>query len=334
MSNKPTPQQQDASHPGHSVWVSASAGTGKTRVLVNRMLRLLLEGNRPEKLLCITFTKAAAAEVLQRIQEIVLHWSVLNEGKLKEDLENLLDRPPRSEEIQRSRRLLPIILQSPGGMKIMTIHAFCQSVLSRFPLEANVTPGFAIADDSQSQLLLNQAKFQLLDETREHTNPELFNDLARFFDRVDEKNQNNLIQSVLLKRYRLKELMEKHGGDVHAVKETICHTTGITVNQLTANREEGFANSISREMLRQIIPELFKGTGVNPGKRAEKIQAWIGNPEASALQYTEIYLTQESKIHHHLLAGLGKAPGWVIEFLTSEAQRCFDYIQTQNKIDL
>lgn len=332
MSDKPTLQQQQASDPAQSVWVSASAGTGKTRVLVNRMLRLLLSGSRPEKLLCITFTKAAAAEVLERIQTDVLKWSIEDEQKLHHKLSVVLDRPPTRPEIQRARRLLPVILQSPGGIKIMTIHAFCQSVLMRFPLEAEISPGFEIADEAKSQELLNQAKYTLLQETNAENDPELFNNLTRFFDRLDEGNQNSLIQCILLKRYRLIEFLEKHQHVLETLKQSICSNIGVDQTMLTQDSKQEFIHHIPIDDIRRVIPELQQGTGKTPITRADALAEFLISSQLD--DYLSVFLKNDGDIRKDLLTGLNKAPSWVIQLLESEANRAVNYLAQQNKIDL
>ena len=332
MSDKPTLQQQQASNPAQSVWVSASAGTGKTRVLVNRMLRLLLSGSRPEKLLCITFTKAAAAEVLERIQTDVVKWSIAEESDLHKELAIVLDRPPVRAEMGRARRLLPIILQSPGGIKIMTIHAFCQSVLMRFPLEAEISPGFEIADEAKSQELLNQAKYTLLQNTTTENNPELFRNLARFFDRLDEGSQNNLIQSILLKRYRLIEFLESHNRVLETLKERVCANIGVPYDVLDKDPKQLFIDHIPLDDIRNLIVELQQGSGVTPQRRGEALQNFLKTMQLG--EYLDIFLTKDGDIRKNLATGLNKAPAWAIDLLEREAHRCADFLEQQNRIDL
>ena len=160
-------KQREAAEPGHSVWVVASAGTGKTTVLTDRSVRLLLAGNRPERLLCLTFTKAAAAEMANRIAERLALWVVMDDAALSAALDDLLGRPPSDEQRERARRLFARVLDTPGGMRIMTIHAFCQSLLRRFPLEAGVAPHFELLDDRRSEELLIEARDELLEEAGE-----------------------------------------------------------------------------------------------------------------------------------------------------------------------
>ena len=132
--------QRNASDPMASVWVSASAGAGKTKVLSDRVLRLMLSGTEPHRILCLTFTKAAAAEMANRVNERLGHWATMEDRELHDDLFNLAGTAPSGDETRRARRLFASVLDAPGGMKIQTIHAFCQSLLRRFPLEAGLAP--------------------------------------------------------------------------------------------------------------------------------------------------------------------------------------------------
>ncbi|MDA0339627.1 MAG: UvrD-helicase domain-containing protein, partial [Proteobacteria bacterium] len=129
-----TTEQIRVSDPNVSAWVAASAGTGKTHVLTNRVLRLLLEVDNPGGLLCLTFTKAAAAEMAGRVNERLAKWAVSEEAALDKDLAELLDRGPDHDEKEQARRLFAEVLDLPGGLKIQTIHSFCQSLMGRFPL--------------------------------------------------------------------------------------------------------------------------------------------------------------------------------------------------------
>ena len=131
-----TPAQHRASDPAASVWVGASAGTGKTKVLTDRVLRLLLGGTAPERILCLTFTRAAAAEMALRITRDLARWTVADDDALAASLKVLTGAEPAQATLDRARRLFAAVLDVPDGLKIQTIHAFCQSLLRRFPLEA------------------------------------------------------------------------------------------------------------------------------------------------------------------------------------------------------
>ena len=152
-----TRRQAAAADPLASCWVSANAGTGKTHVLTMRVLRLLLAGTPPERILCLTFTKAAAAEMSKRVFESLAKWVMLPDADLSETLTEFLGRTPRDEEMLLARTLFTRATETPGGLGIVTIHAFAERLLQRFPLEAGVTPGFAILDDTTAKKLMREA---------------------------------------------------------------------------------------------------------------------------------------------------------------------------------
>lgn len=149
--------QAAAADPAASVWVSANAGTGKTHVLTMRMLRLLLAGTDPQRILALTYTKAAAAEMATRVFDRLAEWVTASDADLEGKLADLLDRAPSVGEIARARRLFAVAIETPGGLKVQTIHAFCERLLQRFPLEAGVPPGFEILDDHERAALLQEA---------------------------------------------------------------------------------------------------------------------------------------------------------------------------------
>lgn len=158
----PDRAQRFASDPAAIAWVNASAGSGKTKVLTDRVLRLLLPdpdgrwpGTPPHRLLCITFTKAGAAEMALRVQKRLSRWAIVPESELAAELATLCDTAPSQETIQAARRLFAEVLDSPGGLRILTIHAFCQSVLGRFPLEAGIVPNFQVIEPAQADDLFS-----------------------------------------------------------------------------------------------------------------------------------------------------------------------------------
>ena len=157
-----TGPQVTAADPKVSVWVSANAGTGKTQVLTDRITRLLLEGVRPERILCLTFTKAAAAEMATRLSERLGAWAVAGENDLKAEISALLGKPPEDDLLAPARRLFAETLDVPGGLKIRTIHAFCESLLGRFPVEAGIAPHFSVIDERTAAELMAEARNHLL----------------------------------------------------------------------------------------------------------------------------------------------------------------------------
>jgi ATP-dependent helicase/nuclease subunit A len=155
--------QGEGSDPAVSAFVEASAGSGKTKVLTDRVLRLLLaEGTRPGAILCLTFTKAAAAEMATRLARQLGEWAVLSESALAERLAELLGRAATRADLDAARGLFARVIEMPGGMRISTIHAFCQSLLRAFPLEAGLAPQFGVIEPAEAAGLLAEAEESVL----------------------------------------------------------------------------------------------------------------------------------------------------------------------------
>ncbi|MBI1364416.1 MAG: double-strand break repair helicase AddA [Alphaproteobacteria bacterium] len=187
--------QRLAANPAHSAIVAANAGAGKTRVLTDRVARLLLEGTPPSKILCITYTKAAAAEMAGRLFELLGGWALADDDKLAQALKALEGESYRERDaakLAQARRLFARALETPGGLKIQTIHSFCESVLKRFPLEAGVAPGFAVIDESAAAALSNAA----IDEAA--LNPAL----AAAFDRLSSRFEPDALRRILSEAIR------------------------------------------------------------------------------------------------------------------------------------
>ena len=157
-----TRPQRVASDPRTSVWVTANAGSGKTHVLTNRVLRLLLADVAPEEILCLTYTKAAAAEMRGRVAERLARWALLDDAALRADLEALEGGPPTPGVLTRARTLFAHALEAPGGLKIQTIHAFCEAVLHRFPKEAGVPFDFTVIEDFERDAMLQEAREKVI----------------------------------------------------------------------------------------------------------------------------------------------------------------------------
>lgn len=160
----PANAQRAAANPRVSAWVAANAGSGKTRVLTERVARLLLEGAKPERIICLTYTKAAAAEMQNRLFGTLGGWAMMDDEPLRAALHALTGRdfestPPRigapPRTLDDARRLFAMALETPGGLKIQTIHAFCDSLLRRFPLEAGAPPEFRVMDDREKSALVD-----------------------------------------------------------------------------------------------------------------------------------------------------------------------------------
>jgi ATP-dependent helicase/nuclease subunit A len=141
--------QRKAADPRASAWVSANAGAGKTKVLTDRVVRLLLDGAPPARILCLTFTKAAAANMSIRVFRVLGRWVTLDEATLSAELTELTGTRPSAATMRVARRLFARAVETPGGLKIETLHALCERLLHMFPFEANVPARFVVLDETQ-----------------------------------------------------------------------------------------------------------------------------------------------------------------------------------------
>src|SRR5499425_902368 len=165
-------RQTEASDPRVSAWVAANAGSGKTHVLAQRVIRLLLEGCEPARILCITFTKAAAANMAKRVFDTLAEWPTLEDSALDDAIRARSNMTPDPACRALARRLFARALETPGGLKVQTIHAFCAQLLHQFPFEANVAARFDVLDETeQTQLLERLTLDLLLEAARTPTSP-------------------------------------------------------------------------------------------------------------------------------------------------------------------
>ncbi len=183
--------QRRAADPAGSVWVAANAGSGKTRVLTERVARLLLEGAPPQKILCLTYTKAAAAEMQSRLFGMLGGWAMMEEAALREQL-SALTGGEISIDLDQARRLFAEALETPGGLKIQTIHAFCDSLLRRFPLEAGAPPSFRMLEGREQKALVAE----IMDDL---AGGPVFQDIAAL---LNEDAVESLAQDIIANRDR------------------------------------------------------------------------------------------------------------------------------------
>jgi len=204
--------QARASDPNASAWVSANAGTGKTEVLVKRSLRLLLAGAQPECILCLTYTKTAAAEMQNRLLKDLAAWATLPGEDLHAELTALMGHAPEDSDLQRARRLFALSLEARGGLKIHTIHGFCERLLQRFPLESAVTPHFSVLDERGAALLKRTAFDAVISRAAENRDGALGRALDTIITVAGEEWFRQVVDAVLAKRSELARMVAHHDG--------------------------------------------------------------------------------------------------------------------------
>jgi ATP-dependent helicase/nuclease subunit A len=222
--------QNLASGPSRSVWVSANAGSGKTHVLTQRVIRLMLSGTRPSSILCLTYTKAAASEMSNRVFERLSHWTSLEDEALSDEIAAMEGTPPDRIKLAEARKLFARALESPGGLKIQTIHAFCEALLHQFPLEANVAGHFSVLDDKAAASLLSEARRSLLSATQAKDDPALAKAFHDVLGIADETGLNRLLGDVIQQRTKIRQFFayaQARGGFAVA----LAHALGLQSDQ-------------------------------------------------------------------------------------------------------
>ncbi len=208
-----TKERQDlASRPRASAWVSANAGSGKTFVLSRRVVRLLLDGTDPSRILALTFTKAATAEMATRFFKILGTWVTMEDAALAAELEDIEGRKPNAARLALARRLFARALETPGGLKIQTIHGFCESLLHQFPLEANVAGHFAVLDDRVASELMAEARASVLHRAETEPDSAFGLALASVIDLMSDGGAQKALDELIQNRDAFRRWTVDAGG--------------------------------------------------------------------------------------------------------------------------
>lgn len=332
-----TEKQRLASDPLVSSWVGASAGSGKTKVLTDRMLRLLLPrlsgepATKPDKILAITFTKAGANEMALRLSARLSGWAVMDDAKLATDMEdNLLGRQPTKEELTEARKLFARVVDTPGGLKIMTIHSFCQSVLGRFPIEAGLPPHFKPLEEAQARELLDQAKRDVLSRAEPHT--PLSNAIKTISTAMNETQFSDVIGKLVAERRQVGDVLHRTFG-IDGFYTALCTEFGIVPGQTEGDLFTAFQRAGDEAALREACAHLAAG-GASDQKKATDIQAFLDRAEPALFPtYKKSFLTEKGTVLKTLAtkAVLQNAPH-VETVMLAEAERLLQYEEERKAI--
>lgn len=335
--------QSLASHPQYSAWVSASAGTGKTKVLTDRVLRLLLPrengqvGTPPRRLVCLTYTKAAANEMAVRITKKLGGWAVMDvEGSLRNELDKLLGYMPTQVHIEAARRLFAEVVDTSGGLQIMTIHAFCQSILGRFPIEAGVSPDFKVMDEGQAREFMGRAQTLMINKAQDAQ--QAGSALSQAFYNLSIALSPDSISAQLSdmgkEKSQISEVLDEYKS-AEGIYTRLCNlyevAPGIGEESLIyAFCEEG---QFDRSGLKEVAELLLADKGKLAPQRAMLMLDWlaVSTQEERAqlfLVYCRAYLTSTETIHRQAFppAAIDKKFPHVSDVLHGEAERVIKII--------
>lgn len=239
-----TPQQKRAIDPATSAWVSANAGSGKTKVLTDRLLMLLLYGTAPSHILALTFTKVAAAEMLDRLNKKLSKWVTMSEEDLQQELITIGIETPSQEILTRARHLFTHVLETRGGIKIQTIHSFCQTILKKFSVEAGVSPQYETLTDEEDQNLLQEALFYTFSTIKLP-----YNDL---FEKSNPHYVEGAIKQILSYQMRLEKLHQKFPHDQDLI-DFIFSIFQCDTQDTLENIQQKFIDQIPYDAFEEII---------------------------------------------------------------------------------
>jgi ATP-dependent helicase/nuclease subunit A len=312
-------EQRLASDPRVSTFVAASAGSGKTKLLTDRLLRLMLAGAKPERIQCLTFTKAAAAEMALRLQARLGGWVTLPEPALAEELRGL-DVDPTPEARATARALFAKVLDLPGGMRIGTIHAFCQSLLRRFPLEAALSPHFQLVDDRDAEDALTEAREDMLAAAHTDTMRAALQTLAGL---ASAEQFGRHVEALQSDRDRLRNALALGPELADAQRRAV----GVTATSRVAIIAEA-VNLQAEPDLRAAAQNVARQGSPAVAERAGRILGWLGLEAAERAEYwdnwREEFFTgggEPRKAGAFLNPKLATAnPAWLAPFLAEIAR--------------
>ena len=315
------------SNPPASAWVKAHAGSGKTHALVGRMLRLLAEGIDPGRILCLTFTRAAAAEMSKRLIDALSRWAVITAEELRAELAGAGLTEPDDGDLARARALFTAVHEAPGGMKIETIHAFCERLLRLFPVEAGISPGFTIMSEQTARAELERA---LRFVARRHRSGAVARALEAVARATDEENCLDLLARIHGARTALALFL---GGDGASKLPPILHPLLRLPEGLTAaGVREGLAFDVGAYS--RLAETLRRGPKTDR-ERAAHIDR-LAHGGATLIELSTLFLTTEGKARttNGLISkNLARDEPWALELLLADQERLIRGLATLADLD-
>ena len=312
--------QLEAATPQKSIWVNASAGSGKTKVLVDRLLRLLLSGVNPTRILAITFTNAAAAEMQNRLSQKLAHWATCDNNTLNEELNSLLRHVASSTEMNKARKLFAEVLDNYDRMNIQTIHSFCQSLLGRFPVEAGVSARFTVIGEHDSSALFDRILSELVVNIED--NPEFSAAIAQLATLIEENGFKKAMQAANMERGRITEQLNRFcgvEGSISALRTQI----GIKENLDKQTLEHSVLSdaTIVKFNLKELIRLMAQQGGKLEKERAAQLAEMLAMCEEERTQnldlWSSYFLKKSDGLPYKVTKKLSEQIGDILEHYTN-----------------
>jgi ATP-dependent helicase/nuclease subunit A len=327
--------QVEASNPEISAWVAANAGSGKTHVLAQRVIRLLLAGIDPAKILCITFTKAAAANMTNRVFDSLRGFTSLDDAGLRAAISNIADRVPDEAMLVRGRRLFAQALETPGGLKVETIHAFCARLLRQFPFEANVPGRFEVLDEPGQAQLFRDVSLGVLLQAAKAPEGVLGRALATAISFASDQTFMEVLADAVRKRDMIHGFLDHDGGVEKAIAQ-LCGTLGIGINETLAAVERQMTEGpfVPFSEWAAVAEVLRTSASKGDQDQARRLcSALKASGSERARVYLQVFFTGEMTPRDRVItAGLAKAHPDLCERLTRERERLQELLERRKAV--
>jgi ATP-dependent helicase/nuclease subunit A len=313
--------QRAVANPDVSAWVAANAGSGKTHVLAQRVINLLLKGVEPEKILCITFTKAAAANMAKRVFDTLAQWTTLDDAALDDAIRARSDMAPDAKRRALARRLFARALETPGGLKVQTIHAFCTQLLHQFPFEANVAARFAVLDDTEQTQLLEQLTLHVLLDGAREPDGALGRALGVAMTAAADQTFRDVVRASIGRRDAISRWVIVAGG-VPAATAALSRSLGLDPAENRDSIEEEFftGSSIAPEDWTALAATLLQG-GKTDAEQGRRFNLLASLPRADRVEtYLDIFCTGERSPRKFIVTKAIEDAG-LVERLSAEQGR-------------
>jgi ATP-dependent helicase/nuclease subunit A len=288
--------QARASDPAASSFVSANAGSGKTHVLVQRVIRLLLSDVPPEKVLCITFTKAAAANMAERVFSTLGHWVTLDDAALDAAIRESGIPHPNARLRKSARKLFACALETPGGLKVQTIHALCTRLLQQFPFEANVPARFAVLDDRDQNEMMERANLGVFLEASRNPDSATGRALMMAMASAADVTFKDVIREACLSRDHFMAWTDA-AGSAHAAAAQISAALGVDPGDRIEDVEREILDgpNLPRPRWQDIAQVLDTGSKSDQGQAAQLRAALAFSGAAQVDEYLSVFLTDTDR---------------------------------------
>ena len=294
--------QRQAANPSATRLASANAGSGKTRVLVDRVSRILLQGVPPEKILCLTYTKAAASEMQSRLFKTLGDWSIWEDDKLNDALETLMGAKDHGVSLKTARQLFAKALETPEGLKVQTIHAFCERILARFPVEAGILPGFEPIDEADMGALLDGVRVEIYKLAAEKPDGPLNQSIRLLTSAKAEQTLETLFKWMAMNEEKIGE-WEAAGGIAPLAEYLEVELPLQAVDEI---KRLGWERA-PQSQITQAANEMLASPSKTDVKRAENLLDvfYIKDPVEAFEQYSKTFLTASGSPRARLVTKKG-----------------------------